>query len=102
MRVAAVALREIHDATQHLGLPCGDRLSGHRRVGVGGGGVSALRLAQAGVETLILERGRLWDTPDADGKRFSRMLPEDLTGAVGPETGKEQGNREILSRIVPT
>ena len=27
---------------------------------------------------------------------FSRMLPEDLTGAVGPETGKEQGkNREI-------
>jgi cholesterol oxidase len=42
-----------------------------------GGGVSALRLAQAGVETLILERGRLWDTPDADGKRFSRMLPAD-------------------------
>jgi cholesterol oxidase len=42
-----------------------------------GGGVSALRLAQAGAETLILERGRLWDTPDADGKRFSRMLPAD-------------------------
>jgi hypothetical protein len=33
---------------------------------------------------------------------FSRMLPEHLTGAVGPETGKEQGNREILSRIVET
>jgi cholesterol oxidase len=42
-----------------------------------GGGVSALRLAEAGVETLILERGRLWDTPDADGKRFTRMLPAD-------------------------
>jgi cholesterol oxidase len=42
-----------------------------------GGGVSALRLGQAGVETLILEKGRLWDTPDADGKRFSRMLPGD-------------------------
>ena len=42
-----------------------------------GGGVSALRLAEAGVQTLILERGRLWDTPDADGKRFSRMLPAD-------------------------
>jgi cholesterol oxidase len=42
-----------------------------------GGGVSALRLGQAGVETLILEKGRLWDTPDADGKRFSRMLPAD-------------------------
>ena len=42
-----------------------------------GGGVSALRLGQAGVETLILEKGRLWDTPDSDGKRFSRMLPAD-------------------------
>ena len=42
-----------------------------------GGGVTALRLAQAGVETLILEKGRLWDAPDDDGKRFSRMLPAD-------------------------
>jgi cholesterol oxidase len=42
-----------------------------------GGGVSALRLGQAGVDTLILEKGRLWDTPDEDGKRFSRMLPPD-------------------------
>jgi cholesterol oxidase len=42
-----------------------------------GGGVSALRLGEAGIRTLILERGRLWDTPDADGKRFSRMLPAD-------------------------
>lgn len=42
-----------------------------------GGGVSALRLAQAGVETLILEKGRWWDTPDDDGTRFTRMLPAD-------------------------
>ena len=42
-----------------------------------GGGVSALRLGQAGVDTLILEKGRLWNTPDADGKRFSKMLPPD-------------------------
>ncbi|MGV0836173.1 GMC oxidoreductase [Mycolicibacterium thermoresistibile] len=42
-----------------------------------GGGVSALRLGEAGVQTLILERGRLWDTPDEDGKRFTRMLPAD-------------------------
>src|ERR1700742_997967 len=42
-----------------------------------GGGVSALRLGQAGIDTLILERGRWWNTPDADGKRFSRMLPAD-------------------------
>lgn len=42
-----------------------------------GGGVSALRLGQAGVDTLILEKGRLWNTPDQDGKRFSKMLPAD-------------------------
>lgn len=42
-----------------------------------GGGVSALRLGQAGIDTLILEKGRLWDKPDRDGKRFTRMLPAD-------------------------
>ncbi len=42
-----------------------------------GGGVSALRLAQAGVDTLVLEKGRFWNSPDSDGKRFSRMLPAD-------------------------
>lgn len=42
-----------------------------------GGGVTALRLAQAGVQTLILEKGRLWDATDDDGKRFTRMLPAD-------------------------
>jgi cholesterol oxidase len=42
-----------------------------------GGGVSALRLGRAGVDTLVLEKGRLWDSPDEDGKRFSKMLPPD-------------------------
>lgn len=42
-----------------------------------GGGVSALRLAQAGVDTLLLEKGRHWNEPDEDGRRFSRMLPAD-------------------------
>lgn len=42
-----------------------------------GGAVSALRLAQSGVETLIIEKGRWWNTPDQDGKRFSKMLPAD-------------------------
>lgn len=42
-----------------------------------GGGVSALRLGQAGIDTLILEKGRHWTTPDEDGKRFSKMLPAD-------------------------
>ena len=52
----------------------------HQAIVVGsgyGGGVSALRLGEAGVDTLILERGRLWDAPDEDGKRFSKMLPAD-------------------------
>lgn len=36
-----------------------------------GGGVSALRLGQAGIDTLILEKGRHWDTPTrmASGSR---------------------------------
>lgn len=42
-----------------------------------GGGVSALRLGEAGIDTLILEKGRLWNTADRDGKRFSKMLPPD-------------------------
>lgn len=42
-----------------------------------GGGVSALRLGQAAVQTLIIEKGRHWDKPDEDGKRFTRMLPAD-------------------------
>ena len=42
-----------------------------------GGGVSALRLGRAGTRTLILEKGRHWDTPDDDGRRFTRMLPAD-------------------------
>jgi cholesterol oxidase len=42
-----------------------------------GGGVSALRLGQAGVQTLIIEKGRHWNTPDEDGRRFTRMLPAD-------------------------
>lgn len=42
-----------------------------------GGGVTALRLGQAGIDTLILEKGRHWTEPDEDGKRFSKMIPAD-------------------------
>lgn len=42
-----------------------------------GGGVSALRLGEAGVSTLIIEKGQLWDKPGANGTRFSKMLPPD-------------------------
>lgn len=42
-----------------------------------GGGVTALRLGEAGIQTLILEKGRFFDKPDEDGKRYSKMLPPD-------------------------
>ncbi|WP_455355503.1 GMC oxidoreductase [Streptomyces sp. SYSU K217416] len=35
-----------------------------------GAAVAALRLGEAGIRTLVLEMGRLWDTPAADGKVF--------------------------------
>ncbi|MBJ7331712.1 MAG: GMC family oxidoreductase [Solirubrobacteraceae bacterium] len=42
-----------------------------------GGAVSALRLGQAGVETLVLEMGRAWDKPGRDGRKFSSTLRPD-------------------------
>ncbi|MCF3131783.1 GMC family oxidoreductase [Streptomyces olivochromogenes] len=35
-----------------------------------GGAVAALRLGQAGIRTLVLEMGRLWNTVGSDGKIF--------------------------------
>lgn len=35
-----------------------------------GAAVAALRLGQAGIRTLVLEMGRAWTTPGADGKIF--------------------------------
>jgi cholesterol oxidase len=51
-----------------------DPFSGHADytaiiIGTGyGGAVSALRLGEAGVSTLMLEMGRLWNTPGPDGR----------------------------------
>ncbi|MGM1062737.1 GMC oxidoreductase [Saccharothrix sp. Mg75] len=42
-----------------------------------GAAVSALRLGQAGVRTLVLEMGRAWNAPGADGKVFCGMLNPD-------------------------
>lgn len=42
-----------------------------------GGSVAALRLGQAGVRTLVLEMGRLWNRPGWDGKRFCPTLLPD-------------------------
>lgn len=73
-----------------------------------GGGVSALRLGQAGVETLVIEKGRLWDTPDADGKRFTKMLPADTRAgwfnAVPPSlvTSFDGFSIDAVSQHVPS
>jgi cholesterol oxidase len=42
-----------------------------------GGAVAALRLGQAGVTTLVLEMGRLWNTAGADGKIFCNTANPD-------------------------
>lgn len=42
-----------------------------------GGAVAALRLGQAGIRTLVLETGRLWNTAGADGKVFCSTTAPD-------------------------
>ncbi|WOX15601.1 GMC oxidoreductase [Streptomyces sp. N50] len=42
-----------------------------------GGAVAALRLGQAGVTTVVLEMGRLWNTAGADGKIFCNTANPD-------------------------
>lgn len=47
-------------------------------IGTGyGAAVTALRLGQAGVPTLMLEMGQLWDTAADDGRVFCDMLAPD-------------------------
>lgn len=42
-----------------------------------GASVAALRLGQAGIRTLVLEMGRLWNTAGADGKIFCNTASPD-------------------------
>ncbi|MDL5201097.1 GMC oxidoreductase [Streptomyces sp. ALI-76-A] len=43
-----------------------------------GAAVAALRLGQAGIRTLVIEMGRLWNTPGSDGKVFcSTSAPDE-------------------------
>lgn len=47
-------------------------------IGTGyGAAVSALRLGEAGIPTLMLEMGQLWNQPAADGKIFCQMRTPD-------------------------
>jgi hypothetical protein len=50
------------------------QVSEHLVIGTGyGGSVTALRLAQAGVDVHMVEMGMAWDTPGSDGKIFANM-----------------------------
>ena len=42
-----------------------------------GAAVAALRLGAAGVQTLVLEMGQLWNTPGSDGKIFNSVTAPD-------------------------
>ncbi|WP_199432680.1 GMC oxidoreductase [Qaidamihabitans albus] len=47
-------------------------------IGTGyGAAVTALRLGEAGIPTLMLEMGQLWDTPASDGRVYTDMLAPD-------------------------
>jgi cholesterol oxidase len=47
-------------------------------IGTGyGGAVTALRLGEAGVQTLMLEMGQLWNQPGPDGNVFCNMINPD-------------------------
>ena len=47
-------------------------------IGTGyGGAVTALRLAQKGIQVTMLEMGQLWNTPGSDGKVFCNLLQPD-------------------------
>jgi len=73
-------------------------------VGTGyGGAVTALRLAERGVPVTMLEMGRLWNTPGADGKVFcSNEHPDERAmwfstqaAAVVTSFGGHPVNREV-------
>ncbi|WP_338676211.1 GMC oxidoreductase [Streptomyces sp. SCSIO 30461] len=63
-RIGAVPARAAERASADTRVPALVIGSGY------GGAVTALRLGEAGISTLVLEMGRLWDTPGADGKVF--------------------------------
>tara|TARA_B100001245_G_scaffold211562_1_gene176307 strand:+ start:28328 stop:30010 length:1683 start_codon:yes stop_codon:yes gene_type:complete len=61
--------------------PAPDAIASHYRaitIGTGyGASVAALRLGEAGIDTLMIEMGQLWDQPASDGKVHCNMVRPD-------------------------
>ncbi|MBW5485517.1 GMC oxidoreductase [Streptomyces bambusae] len=77
---AALGLTEISLSTAAAAAPSAQPAQYAPAIVVGSGygaAVAALRLGQAGVRTVVLEMGRLWDAPGADGKVFPATTAPD-------------------------
>ncbi|MFG2130425.1 GMC oxidoreductase [Streptomyces sp. NPDC048751] len=76
---AALGFTRVHLTSAQATEPATTEYADAIVIGSGyGGAVAALRLGQAGIRTLVLEMGRLWNTPGADGKLFcSTSAPDE-------------------------
>ncbi|MGW7403576.1 GMC oxidoreductase [Streptomyces sp. NPDC054833] len=76
---ATAGLTRIGLQSAHAAEPAAAESSPAIVVGSGyGGAVAALRLGQAGIRTLVIEMGRLWNTAGSDGKVFcSTSAPDE-------------------------
>ncbi|MFF4499316.1 GMC oxidoreductase [Streptomyces sp. NPDC001401] len=75
---AAAGLTRIGLQSAHAAEPDAVESSPAIVVGSGyGGAVAALRLGQAGIRTVVLEMGRLWNAPGSDGKVFCNTANPD-------------------------
>ncbi|MGW0826440.1 GMC oxidoreductase [Streptomyces sp. NPDC002845] len=68
---ATLGFTRVNAASAHATEPAAVESAPAIVIGSGyGAAVAALRLGQAGIRTLVLEMGRLWNTPGSDGKVF--------------------------------